>query len=263
MGQQEDNASSTLTELAAIRTQARAVAKTGEGSELPEGASPIEARKEETPAPEQVAEAAPAVPEVAEPEEEIRIGERTFKTQSEAIRYAEELDRERLSSDSYNMGVREALEKLTPQQAAAPVEDKFEEEFYTNPKETLKKVREQATQEALTVVRAEANKEAQWNKFLTDFPDIDRKDAERVLQENWDTIGKMTDINKGMQLLATKTRAEYQRIAERFLPKKELPNKQGQAVSAGSGAAPSVTPSKKPDEPIDFVSELKRMRRRT
>ena len=42
---------------------------------------------------------------VPEPEEEIRIGGQTFKTQAEAFRYAEQLEQDKLISEAHTAGV--------------------------------------------------------------------------------------------------------------------------------------------------------------
>lgn len=197
-----------------------------------------------------------------EEEELIRIGDKEFKTQAEALAYAESLQLEKLAGDNYSKGIQDAIQAIKGQEPAAPVEeDNFEEKFYSNPKATLQEVKEQAKRELKEELTKEARRENLWNQFLTENPDLRRKDAQRVLEENWETLGKITDLSKAMKILATKTRAEYQEIAERLRPRTELPNKSGQAVSSGSGAPASVTHTKKESSSPNFIAEMKKIRR--
>lgn len=225
--------------------------------ELPAGAALIESKAE-------VIAEAPAVEETtaAKVEEDlIRIGDQEFKTQAEAIKYAEKLERDRMYADAYNQGIQETIRATQPQVAPIPEEDKFDEEFYTDPKAAMRKVKEQASQEALNAVRAEVEREKQWTSFLADNPDIERKDAERVFVENMATLGKITDIEKGKKLLATLVRADYQRIRDLGKPRVELPNKGGQAVSAGSSTSGNVTPKKNDEKPLTLAQQMKSLRR--
>lgn len=261
---------STMQQVAEARNAAREKAmsrKEEQEEQLPEGAAPIEARKEEVPA-----EAAPAgrkdsvEGEAAAPveeEESIRIGERVFKTQSEAIKYAEELERGNLVAEAYNQGIRETLAATQKPDAPPPEEENFEERFYSNPKEVLKEVQAKARDEALAMVKAEQRKESLWSEFFTKHPDLagSRRICEQVLQENWDILGNMVDIPKAMGILATKTRSIFQDYIDRTKPRTEMSAKGGQAVSPSGGAPSSVTQAKKVDPPLDFISEMKKLRR--
>jgi hypothetical protein len=266
--QPETNATkTTLQELAEIRAQSKAQAKNGEvnaqenDDELPAGSTVIEERESEGQGTEEVAPVAAAAP--AEEETLIRIGDKEFKTQREAIAYAEGLEQEKLIGGAYQQGVREALDAIRPPTPdVAPEEDNFEEKFYANPKQALAEIEERAVAKAEERLTQKQSYEKNWELFQERYPDIDRLDAERILRENIGTIGKITDRDVGMKELAKKTRAEYQRIIERTKPRTELPNRGGQAVSAGSGSTPSVTPQKKNETPLDFVTELKKMRRK-
>ncbi len=268
--QNESNPNSAmLKELAQTKEAAKNTAKTGEGGnsngqaeELPQGSSPLEAR-EETPvdAPE-ASEETPETPE-GEPtptEEPIRIGTQTFKNQTEAFAWAEDQERQRELTEAHAAGIRETLEATRVPVAPAPEpEDNFEERFYSNPKEALKEVQARATRDALAAVQAETHKEKLWNQFLGEYPEIRRKDAERILKENMDTIGKMTDVTKAMKAIATKVRSEYQEIAELTKPRTALANKT--TTVAASGGSPSrVTPQKKDDRPLSFAEEMRKMR---
>lgn len=258
---------STLKELAEVRAQTRSQVSGKKEDALPEGADPIEAKAEEAEAPV-VASAEKEVEKPAPQEEEpelIKIGDQVFKNQSEAFAYAEKLEQEKLLAESYNQGVREALQASQKPVEAAPQEDNFEEQFYSNPKETLKKIKEEAKAEALAVVDAREREERAWNKFCTLNPDLadSRGEVMRILQENWEVLGKMRDEDKAMKILATKTRSYFDSIIERRRPRTELPSKPAQVVSPAGSAPRSVTPVKKDDAPLTMAQQLKRLRGRS
>lgn len=256
---------STLQQLARAKEEARATAKTGEGGnpngqteELPQGTSTVEASAE-TPVTEESAAEEPVV-ETSAPKTLIRIGGQTFETEAEAEAYVMQLERDKLSAESHAAGVREALEfSRQPQAPIEPQEDKFEEEFYANPKETLKRIQAQAVADAEARIDQKLHRERLWNTFLNDYPDVRRKDAERILQENFDLFEKITDIPKAMKLLAHKTREEYEEIRNLGKPRTELPPAR-QAVSPSGGAQRSVTLPKKEDAPLTMAEQLRRLK---
>lgn len=261
----EERQESTLAQLARAREEAKGTARTGQGGstrdeneELPEGAAPIEARAESD------AVETEAAPQRKEEETLITIGGQTFKTQREAIAYAEQLEREKLLAEAHAAGIQEALRATRPIPQEEPVEDNFEEKFYANPKEALREVEERATKKALEQIERTTNRENLWKQFFDENPDLagSRQICEMVLNQNWDTLGQMTDVPKAMKVLATKTRSLFQSYNDRMKPRTELPNKSGQVLSTGGNVRPNVTPQKKDDAPLDFVSEMKRMKSR-
>lgn len=249
--------------------EAKGTAATGEGGnpdgqaeELPRGTSAL-TEGEETPvveasASEETSEGGTEGVAASGDKKKIQIGDREFESEAEAFKYAEELERKVEGAELYNQGIRDALAATGAQQtAAAEPEDNFEERFYANPKETLKEVQTKARDEALAVIRAEQKREQLWTQFLNENPDLRRKDAQRILDENWDTIGKITDLTKAMKVLAQRTRAEYEEIRSLGKPRTELQSRQGQVVSPSGGTPARVTQQKKNEAPLDFVSQLK------
>lgn len=262
--------SETLNQLRQAKEEARngnANTTSEETAELPEGSSPVEARAQtpevETAAPEEVeTEAAPEGDK--KKTGSFRIGTEVFDTQEEAFKYAEELERRNTQAEAYNQGIRDTLQ--TQQSAGGNAaqtepEDNFEERFYSNPKEALKDIEEKAVARALQTIEAANVRERAWTEFITEHPDIRRKDAERVLAENWDTLGKMTDYAKAKKILANKVRDEYREIIEAAKPRTELRDKR-QTASASGGTPNSVTHAKKNDAPLDFVSQMKTLNKR-
>lgn len=243
----------------------------GSATELPQGASPVEASAEAPVEQEAAPEETPQAPEggadegalaaaaEAEPDEPVRIGGQTFKNAKEALEYAERIERERELTEAHTAGVREALEAV--RQPAAPQaepEEDFDTEFYTNPKEALRKVKESAVAEAEARLEAKQTREALWSEFLSANPDIRRQDAQRILDENMNTIGKLKDKEEVFKRLALKVRAEYDEIADLRRPRTALPDKK-QTVQAGGGAPPRVTQEKKEDRPLSFADQLRNM----
>lgn len=260
-----------LREVAQAREEAKAAVR-GEApneqtEELPEGASPFEARAQATEDESETTEEAPeategeSTPAADDEEGEIRIGDQVFTNPKAAYRYAEQLEREKILSEAHAAGVREALEATRAQTAPAeePEED-FDASFYANPKGKFKEVEERATAKALAIMQAEQRKETLWNQFLSDYPEIRRKDAERVLRENSETIGKITDTGKGMKALAQLVRSEYQEIASLAKPRTALPNRGTQGLSPSGGTPRSVTQQKKEAPPLDFISQMKKLK---
>lgn len=262
--------SGMLDQVRQAKEEAIHTARTGEGGsrnegeELPEGSSPIEAREEAPILEAKTPEETPPEPKEETPVEPlIRIGDREFKTQAEAIKYAEELEEEKLRAELYNQGVRDALASgrpLVEPETPKPEEDNFDERFYANPKETLRELEERAILKAESRIEAKMKREVLWNEFLNENPDIRRKDAERVLNENWDLFEKMTDFPKAQKILAQKVRSEYDEIRSLAKPRTELTNRTTQGLSSGSGAPRGVTPQKKEDTPLDFISQMKKLK---
>jgi hypothetical protein len=259
--------SAMLKELREAKESAARTAATGEGGnpngqaeELTPEASALEASPEATEVEAAPAEETPAAP-AGEVEEPIRINGQIFATQREAFAYADQLAREKELTDAHAQGIREALEATRQPVATAPEpEDNFEERFYSNPKEELKNLKAQATAEAVQIIKAEQAREKIWNDFLNENPDIRRKDAERILSENWDVIGKMTDLKQGQKVLAQKVRAEYDEITQLTKPRTVLADKK-QVQSPSGGAPKGVTP-KKEEAPLAFAQQMRTLFKR-
>lgn len=244
--------------------------ESGEAQNLPVGAATVEEGSAEQ---EAGAEAAPAQDNASDPGESrpkqqqkelIKIGEREFETQEEAIKYAEQLESERLVAEAYNQGIRDHINATqAPAQVPPQEEDKFEEEFYSNPKETLKKIEDRATQRALSLVQAESRREGLWNKFFSKYPDLEghRWLCETTLERRKDIILNIKDEERAMKVLATETRKIFQDYNERTKPATELKKQGGQAVSAGSGTAPGVTPAKKESRPLTLSEQLRSLKK--
>lgn len=245
--------SGMLQDLKKVNAETRAAAKGQAVEELPVGApAPVEAAPEAT------------------QEEEIKIDDQVFKSEKDALAYATEKlkreEQERLVLEAHSQGVREALQATRVPEVAAPppVEDNFDEQFYANPKETLKKVKEEAKNELRAEWDAKDREEKAWQKFANQNPDLadSRGEVMRILQENWAVLGKMTDEDRAMKILAGKTRDYFHQIAEKLKPRTELRQTAAQVVSAGGAPRPSVTPTAKSNAPLTMAQQLKSLSKR-
>lgn len=194
-------------------------------------------------------------------EEEIRIGDQVFKSEAEALKYAQQLQHEKELAEAHAAGVTEAIRAQGAGVVEAPVEDKFDEEFYANPKAKLEQIRTQAIAEAEARIESKLAREKQWEVFLEKFPDIRRKDAERILGENWSTLGKITDLEKGMQALATKVRADYAELEQIRKPRVALSEKKGAQTVRSGGSPASVTPKENSERPLTFAEQMKTLKK--
>lgn len=259
-----------LDDLKQAKEEARNVA-----AGLPAGSAPVDAAPEE-PAADSAAVEAPA-PEaavggeeaaaVAEPPKEvkkIKIAGREFDSEEEAFAYADELEKERLLEAARAEGMREALEYQRAQANPAPAaqEDDFEARYYTDPKSVIEEMKERAKAEIRQELSAKEAEEQAWREFSEEYPDLadSRRDVMRILQENWDVLGKMKDRDKAKKLLAQKTRSYYDRIVEMRAPRRELPKTATQAVSPSGGAPRSVTQAKKEEAPLTMAEQLRSLR---
>jgi len=272
---EETTGSAMMREVAEVKAAAksRVAGVKVEDEELPQGSSKVTQSASSAESTEETSEETSGKAEgessevdgvtegSSEPDEAVTLDGKTFKNQREALVYAEQLAREREIESAHAAGMREAIQAQTAGQQPAPEpEDDFEQRFYANPKETLKTLQSQARDEAVAVIRAEQQREKIWGDFLSENPDIRRKDAERVLQENWDTIGKVTDLKKGQQILARMVRDEYAEISQLMKPRTTL-EKKTQAVSPSGGSRNGVTPVKKEEKVLSMAEQMRSLRK--
>lgn len=261
-----------MDEVKKVNEEAKSVSRgetVEEETDLPAGNSPVTKEDEDESDPKDETKENAEPEKAAKADEDdaetlIKIGDREFKTQAEAIAYAESLEEDKLRSDIYAQGVKDALAQGKPAESAAEEVDDFDETFYANPKAKLAEVRRQATQDAINSIKADQAREDLWKKFFDEHPDLDgqRTLCEFTLNQNWETIGKMTDLQAAQKLLARKVRGVFQTYNERNKPTKELPANKTRAVSPGSGDGPGVTPEKKEEAPLTMAEQIRLTRKR-
>lgn len=223
-----------------------------------------------------MAEALPQVPgdgdspegeEVAGEEKvatKIRIGTREFSNQEDAWAYAQELEQEKIAADAFRHGVETATKGNPPPSAPQPDPDeKFDEEFYTNPKEYLKKRDERIAQQVLRQVSqtqtvTERNKQT-WDKFYGEYPDLAnaKELVQLTLTQNWDNL-KEVETERALKIIAEKARDKRKALVADLLPGKELPRTKN-AVSSGSGVR--VTPQKVEEKNLTMVEQMAKVKR--
>jgi hypothetical protein len=259
---QTEGVSAMMGEVRRVSENAATRASGGKVEETKEEALPMGTSSVETEVVAESSESAPAAESAPEPvEEPIRIAGREFRTQDEAFRWAEEQERERLLAEAHSAGIREALAAQQAAIVTPPVpEEDFETKFYSNPKETLREIQTRARDEAVNIMRAETAKERAWIEFSNLYPDIRRQDAEGVLAQHADTIGKLPK-DKGFQALANAVYKEYDEIANMRKPKQVLSDRKP-AVSPSGSAPRGVTPQKKEEKPLSFADQLKRLNKK-
>lgn len=206
--------------------------------------------------------------------ETIVIDGKTFANEKEAYTYAQkklqESETEKLLLQARQEGIESALH-LARQNAAgvtppltAPVEDDTDL-FYTDPKKYMEK----KESEIIARVRAEQlqtqQDEALWREFFSAHPDLDgfKEDCQTVLNQHEETIKVLAakDRKRAMDYLATKTREKFEQYMERRKPRSVLSNTKA-GPSAGNFSS-GVTPAlkKDSDEPVDFVSQMRSLRK--
>jgi len=181
--------------------------------------------------------------EAVEVKENIRIGDQTFEKQEDAWEHANKLAEERLAQDAYRQGMDDALrnQPQVTQPAAEPAQDNFDDEFYSNPQEYLKKYGEKiaaGVKNEIETKQATSERETElWNKFYTNNPDLQVKErlVKSILTENWDVLSRMRDSDEALKILASKTRQELKKWSDAEKPSVELPRTAAQ-VSSGKGA---------------------------
>ncbi len=253
---------------------------TGKGKGAPEamlsGAPDVvEAKAEELPNPApKHGEVHPELVAISKKEEaptpqpksgKIRIGTEVFEDPQDAILYAEELQRQILQKDAYEMGKKDSQ---SPKEEAPAKDffDEIEESFYDKPKEVARKLYEKAKQDAKTEIETarvqEETRRRTWEGFYSQNQDlVENKDlVEFVLQKNFSDIGNLP-AEKALKILAEKTRSLIGSRKESTLPTKELPSVA--AVSTSSSGASTATGGKKEEGPLDFISQLQKHRKRT
>lgn len=201
------------------------------------------------------------------PTPKIRIGDKEFASQEEAFNYANELAQKDLVNDAFRQGMEVAAQSqagLPSQQAPAPAEpeDNFDEEFYANPKEFLKKREAQIaeriqTQIAQQAERAKKNEET-WGRFYQTYPDLD-KNRDLVtftLQQNWNQLAHI-DTDRALKILADKVRDTKKAWLADATPGQEL--KQVRAT-ASAGVAQKVTQRAPEEKPSTFIENFRSMK---
>lgn len=205
-------------------------------------------------------------PEEEEPEPKkaakIRIGGREFDNQEDAFSYAEELEREKLAADAFRHGIEAAAgsQKGNPEpEVQAEPEENFNEEFFANPQDYMKKRDERiAAKIKADLVREKTQKdtyEETWREFYTDYPDLEgSKDlVNMALQQNWENVKNM-DRKPGLKIIADAVRERRKKILQELAPGIELPKTKATASPSGKQGVTQKTQTKKE---LNFTEQMR------
>lgn len=211
----------------------------------------------------QAEEEVPAAAAKGEPK--IRIGNREFATSDEAWLYAQELEQEKIAADAFRQGV-EIAQRASPGNPAPEVpqvdpDEKFDEEFYANPKEYLKKRDERIAEKVQGEVTRKAEMarrtEDTWSKFKSTYPDLsgadEFADVQSFIREpgNWSQLQHM-DTDKALKIAADAIRGKYARILKSRMPGEELAQVK---TAASPGGGVRVTREVQPEKMLNFVQQ--------
>lgn len=214
--------------------------------------------------------------EAAEQEEAaIIIGGKSFKSQKEALDWAQEnisvLEQERIQADAYRQAVQDLRVTPQTQQSVTPTAEEpafNDEQFYANPGQTLAEIEERAVKKAEASITRKLQAREQdkeiWENFVNAHPDLEdfRDDVENFATQYADTVRTLSQTRgqrAAMDFVAQKTRAKFQAYYEKTKPKTIL-TKTGGVGSAPAGAPGSVTPQKKHDAPLSLVDQMRKLK---
>lgn len=188
----------------------------------------------------------------------VKIGGQEFESAEEAWAYAEELEREKLAADAFRQGVEVAGKQQNgnpaPETQQEP-EENFEEEFFSNPKEYLKKRDAQIAAKIKADLNKETVYEQTWREFYTDYEDLSgSKDLVQLeLNKHWATIQHMP-TKAGLKVVADSVRARKKEILQEMAPGIELPKVRATASPTGSK---TVTRQQAPAKELNFAQQMK------
>lgn len=208
---------------------------------------------------------AEATPADAGKETSIRIGDKVFTNQTEAIEYAQDLERGLTKDNAYNQGFKDAQPKTEIEDPMEQLVMKIEDKLFDNPREAIREI-VQLAQESTTkqITTQQSEKEFQqktWDGFYASHKDLANNHelvqyvANQILTEHGE-VG----LDKGLPMIADKTRALLKSYAEANKTETELPS--GRSAMAGASGSPVAAVAPAAEKPIDFITQVRTMRNR-
>lgn len=205
----------------------------------------------------------------------IKIAGKEFTSIDEAIAYAEQLE----IASREDKAFKEGYEKGKPAEpvAAAPKQPDFVEEaeklMFEDPKKAIQLIVEGTEKRifdaynkltAEQVQQAEIQKARQetWTDFYKTNSDLadSQEYIQFVMQKNWKQLENLP-VDKAMGEIASLARKGLRMTRQAGLPQQELSSKA--AVMAGtSGNATSANPEATTSIPVDFITQLNKLRKR-
>lgn len=201
----------------------------------------------------------------------IRIGDREFDTQQEALEYAEGLVAQPSEVDAYRQLLRETIASSTTAPKSNVAEPELDDtaELYTNPAEYLRRRDERIKQEVLgTITQSQAQRESDeriWMQFKDRHPDLSewRGEVTSLAEKHAVEVQNLIKTKgqaAAFDYVATKFKAYASRVSEAIKPAREL-RKTGSGGAAGSSAGQNVTPKESPKKPATMADQIRNMRK--
>ncbi len=226
------------------------------------------------------ADAAAAAAKPAEPAKpasadapKIRIAGQEFSSLEDAIRYADEIAIAQKEDKAFREGVEATKEKPAPAAPEPTFIDKAKKLIFEDPDKAIDLIVEgteqrifdtynKMTAEQQTQAAQKAVYDATWNDFYDKNPDLSasRDYVMYALEKNKATLYAQK-TPEALASLAALVRKDLRIQREESLPSMELPNKPAMGPGASSQATPAAAPATDA-EPLDFVQQMSRLRKR-
>lgn len=198
-----------------------------------------------------------------------RIGDKEFATQDEALAYAEETARSANAQQQW-MNQMQPPPAPAPQTVTQPLQPApVPPEFYENPSAYLAKFgqdiydRTMAQFQRMQATQDQSNQI--WNEFVGRHPELAdfRAEVEQFTATNiTDVRGIISTKGRpaGLDFIATKLKADWQRKSDMLKPRRELSNATTRATP--TQRAPGVTPETTTKKTETFSEQINRIRKR-
>lgn len=212
-------------------------------------------------------------PEPAKPTPKFRIAGKEFATQEEAFAYAEKLALDKIQDEAFNAGQKSALTPKEETQVRTLLDD-INDELFVNPKSALEKLQkgiedlfEKKFNEREDAKRVEQQRKEErdriYKEFYTENPDIAEfpEIVEFVTQKFWNEVGPMPP-KQGLARVAEETRKILKKSKEAMAPQREMQSKPATVAGGGSGLAPIASIESTVKDPVDFITQVNKHRKR-
>ncbi len=211
-----------------------------------------------------------------------KLGNKTFKDQAEAEKYLADLEKSKIEKEAYRKGAEDAAAKLQEQfakQTAATVKPEPESEgliiegqridelLFDEPAKALKLLQDDAIKKAEANFDIKYQEDKKTDRLWTDFYNANqdlagqRDIVELVLQQNWDNLSKLPSI-EAMKVLGEKTWEKIRQLRAMTGETETLSDTIGQTAGASSGG-PIIANAQIVPKPLDFISQLAKLNKRS
>lgn len=182
----------------------------------------------------------------------IYLGGRKFESTEDLINYTQQLEGKMISSQ---------LENEVPQAIQNANKIKPSQLIYEDPDAFYQLTKEEAVNEALSIFTKRNAEQKLWDNFFATNKDLaeDRELIEFQLQKNQSKY-KNLPAEEGLAKIGNEVRTYKNKIRGSVQGGKELPS--GPAMVAGSSNGVTATQVSVKSEPVDFVSQIRRMQKR-